>query len=154
MRKVTVLLATWGGVGFIPLAPGTMGTAAAIPLFLLLSILPLPIYVALLLFIALVACWVAGQAEGVFDQCDSPVVVVDEVVGFLVTMTALPASLSYIIAGFVLFRLFDVLKPPPIRLVERKVKGGYGVVLDDVVAGVYACVVLHVLSSFFPYIVS
>ena len=150
MRKVTVLLATWGGVGFIPLAPGTMGTAAAVPLFLLLSMLPLAIYVALLLFIALVACWVAGQAEGVFHQRDSRFVVVDEVVGFLVTMTALPASLSCIIAGFVLFRLFDVLKPPPIRLVERKVKGGYGVVLDDVVAGIYACVVLHLLSSFLP----
>ncbi|MBW2038391.1 MAG: phosphatidylglycerophosphatase A [Deltaproteobacteria bacterium] len=148
MRKLIILLATWGGVGFCPLAPGTAGTAAAVPLFLLLSLLPLTVYLPLLLCIALLACWLAGKAELIFQQQDSRDIVVDEVVGFLVTMTSFPPSWSYILAGFVLFRVFDILKPPPIRFLERRVKGGYGVVLDDVLAGIYAHVVLHIFLSF------
>ncbi len=154
MRKLTILLATWGGVGFIPLAPGTAGTAAAVPLFLLLSLLPLKIYLPLLLCISLLACWLAGKAENIFQQEDSQVIVVDEVVGLLVTMTSFPPSWPYILAGFFLFRAFDIFKPPPIRFLERRIKGGYGVVLDDVVAGIYAHLVLRIFSSLLPFIVS
>lgn len=148
MRKGIIVLSTWGGVGFIPLVPGTAGTAAAVPFFLLLSCLPLTIYLPLLLGISLLACWLAGKAEGVFQQQDSRFIVIDEVVGFLVTMTSFPPSLFYIVAGFILFRAFDILKPPPVRFVEKRVKGGYGVVLDDVIAGIYAYLVLRIFSSF------
>jgi phosphatidylglycerophosphatase A len=113
MRRLIVLLATWWGVGFSPLAPGTVGTLAA-------------------------------------GEQDPQVVVIDEVVGFLVVMIALPPKWPYLLAGFILFRIFDVIKPPPIRFVERTVQRGYGVVLDDVLAALYAHIALRILFLFLP----
>jgi phosphatidylglycerophosphatase A len=148
MRRLALLLATWWGVGYVPRAPGTAGTIAAIPFFLLLSQLPLYDYLPCVLGIGLVACWAAGEAERIFQEQDSKRIVIDEAVGFLVTMTALPPTWPYLIGGFCLFRCFDILKPPPIRLIERKVKGGYGVVLDDVLAGIYAQISLRIIAAF------
>jgi phosphatidylglycerophosphatase A len=150
MRRLIVLLATWWGVGFSPLAPGTVGTLAAIPLFLILSLLPLWLYLSCLLGLALLACWVAGRAEAIYGEQDPQVVVIDEVVGFLVVMIALPPKWPYLLAGFILFRIFDVIKPPPIRFVERTVQRGYGVVLDDVLAALYAHIALRILFLFLP----
>jgi phosphatidylglycerophosphatase A len=148
MRRLVILLASWWGAGYSPIAPGTAGTIAAVPFFFLLSLLPLYGYLAGVLGIGLVACWAAGQAERIFKEKDSPRIVIDEVVGFLVTMIALPAQWPYILVGFLLFRAFDILKPPPIRLIERKVRGGCGVVLDDVLAGIYAHIALRLLFVF------
>jgi len=148
MRRLAIVLATWGGVGYSPIAPGTAGTIAAIPFYFLLRLLPLYGYLACVLGIGLVACWAAGEAERIFQEQDSKRIVIDEAVGFFITMTALPPSWPYLIGGFCLFRCFDILKPPPIRLIERKVKGGYGVVLDDVLAGIYAHIALRVLFVF------
>jgi phosphatidylglycerophosphatase A len=150
MRRLAILLATWGGVGFAPFAPGTAGTLAAIPIFLLLALLPWWLYVASVLAIAILACWAAGEAERIFQEQDSHRIVIDEAVGFCVTMTALPATWTYLIAGFCLFRVFDILKPPPIRFVERTVPGGLGVVLDDVLAGIYAGITLRLLAFVIP----
>jgi phosphatidylglycerophosphatase A len=148
MRRLSLLLATWWGVGYVPRAPGTAGTIAAIPFFLLLSLLPLAGYLACVLGFGLLACWAAGEAERFFQEQDSQRIVIDEAVGFLVTMTALPPTCPYLIGGFCLFRCFDILKPPPIRLIEQRVKGGYGVVLDDVLAGVYAQISLRIIAAF------
>lgn len=145
MRRFIILLTTWWGVGFCPIAPGTAGTIAAIPLFLLIRLLPLYGYIACVLGIGLVACWAAGQAEHILQEKDSQRIVIDEVVGFCVTMIAVPPTWPYILVGFFLFRAFDIIKPPPIQLIERKVKGGYGVVLDDVVAGIYAHISLRII---------
>jgi phosphatidylglycerophosphatase A len=153
MRRLVILLATWWGVGLSPIAPGTAGTLAAIPLFLLLSLLPLWLYLPCVLGIALLACWVAGKAETIFQEQDSRVIVIDEVVGLLVTMTALPPTWPLLLVGFCLFRAFDIIKPPPIRLFERKVKGGYGVVLDDVLAGIYAHISLRIIFFLLPFTV-
>ena len=150
MRRLIVLLATWWGVGFCPLAPGTVGTLAAIPLFLILSLLPLWFYLSCVLGLALLACWAAGRAEVIFQQQDNRRIVIDEVVGFLAVMIALPPTWPYLLAGFCLFRAFDILKPPPIRFVERKVKGGYGVVLDDMLAALYAHITIRILVHFLP----
>jgi|SRR5208337_1762780 len=147
MRRLARLLATWWGVGYIPKAPGTAGTIAAIPFYFLLRLLPLYGYLACVLAIGLVACWAAGVAERIFQEKDSQLIVIDEVVGFFITMTALPPSWPYLIGGFCLFRFFDILKPPPIRLIERKVPGGYGVVLDDVLAGIYAHISLRIIAA-------
>ena len=147
MKRLVILLATWWGVGYAPVAPGTAGTIAAVPFFFLLSLLPFYGYLACVLGIGLVACWVAGEAERIFQEQDSQRIVIDEAVGFLVTMTALPPSWPYLIGGFCLFRCFDILKPPPIRLIERTVKGGYGVVLDDVLAGIYAHISLRIIAA-------
>jgi len=149
MRKVVILLTTWGGVGLSPIAPGTAGTAAAVPLFLILALLPLKGYLLILSTIFLLACWLAGKAEKIFNQHDSRCIVIDEVVGFLTTMTSFHPSLSSIILGFCLFRFFDIVKPPPISFLEKRIKGGFGVVLDDVAAGIYANIVLQLLSVFF-----
>jgi len=152
MRRLVILIATWWGTGYCPVAPGTAGTVAAIPLFLLLSLLPFYLYIPCVLAIGLIACWAAGRAEHIFGEKDNRRIVIDEVVGLLVTMAAVPLTWQYLLAGFVLFRIFDVLKPPPIRLIERAVKGGYGVVLDDVLAGCYAQICLRVLVIFFPLV--
>jgi phosphatidylglycerophosphatase A len=150
MRRLIILLATWWGVGFCPIAPGTVGTLATIPFFLLLSLLPLWMYLFCVLVLGFAACWVAGRAETIFGAQDPRAVVIDEVVGFLAVMIALPPTWPYLLAGFCLFRAFDVLKPPPIRFVERRVKGGYGVVLDDVLAALYAHITIRILILFLP----
>jgi phosphatidylglycerophosphatase A len=149
MKRLVILLATWGGVGFFPFAPGTAGTVAAIPLFLLLSLLPLYGYIPCVLAIGLVACWAAGRAETIFGEQDNRRIVIDEVVGLLITMTAVPLTWPSLLVGLCLFRAFDILKPPPIRLIERRVKGGWGVVLDDIVAGIYAQISLCLVLCFF-----
>ena len=150
MRRLIILLATWWGVGYVPFAPGTAGTIAAIPLFLLLALFPLYVYLPCVLGIGLAACWVAGRAETIFGEQDNQRIVIDEAVGFLVAMTAMPPTWPLLLVGFLLFRLFDILKPPPIRLIERRVKGGYGVVLDDVLAGIYTQISLRILVIFLP----
>ena len=96
--------------------------------------------------LAVLACWVAGRAEEILGGKDSGTIVIDEVVGFLVTMACLPVTWKHLLLGFVLFRIFDVAKPFPIRILERHVPGGWGVVVDDVVAGIYAQAALRVLA--------
>jgi phosphatidylglycerophosphatase A len=142
------LFATWGGSGYAPIASGTFGTLAAIPLYICFSRLPLPLYLLTLLAFFFFACWVSGKAEIIFNEKDSGKIVIDEVVGYLVTMTAIPFSWRYIVAGFLLFRMFDIVKPPPARWFDRQLKNGYGVVLDDVAAGIYAWLCLHLLTRF------
>ena len=142
------LLATWGGSGYSPFASGTVGTLAAIPFYLWLARLPLPFYLLTLAAFFFLSCWISGKAEIIFQEKDSGKIVIDEVVGYLVTMTAIPFDWRYIVAGFFLFRLFDIVKPPPANWFDRKLKNGYGVVLDDVAAGVYAWLCLFILSRF------
>lgn len=142
------LLATWGGSGYSPVASGTAGTLAAIPFYLWLARLPLPLYLLTLTAFFFLACWVSGKAETIFQEKDSGKIVIDEVVGYLVTMIAIPCDWRYIVAGFFLFRFFDIVKPPPASWFDRKLKNGYGVVLDDVAAGVYAWLCLLILTRF------
>lgn len=148
MRRFVILLATWGGTGYSPVASGTVGTAAAIPLFLILSRLPLPLYLLTVVAFLFFSCWVSGLAEVIFEEKDSGKIVIDEVVGYLVTMTGVPVSWQGVLAGFFLFRFFDIVKVEPARYLDRNLKNGYGVVLDDVAAGVYACICLHIVSRF------
>ncbi len=148
MNKFFILAASWFGTGFSPVASGTVGTLAAIPLYLLMMRLPLPVYVAVTIVFTLCSCWISGRAEVVFGEKDSSKIVIDEVAGYLVTMVAVPGSWKTVALGFLLFRFFDVTKIPPARYFDRHLKNGYGVVLDDVVAGVYSCISLHVLLRF------
>jgi len=140
------LFATWGGSGYSPVASGTVGTLAAIPFYLLLARLPLPVYLLTLTAFFFLACWVSGRAELIFQQKDSGKIVIDEVVGYLVTMIAIPFDWRYIVVGFFLFRFFDIVKIQPARWFDRQLKNGYGVVLDDVAAGVYAWLALWLLT--------
>jgi phosphatidylglycerophosphatase A len=132
-----VLLAAWGPCGYAPVAPGTFGTLGAIPLYLALSRLAPGGYLAVtaaLVALGAVAAQRAGRYWGVADA--SPIVI-DEVAGYLVTLALVPFSWQAVAAGFVLFRIFDVLKPWPASAFDR-MKNGFGVVMDDVAAGVWA----------------
>jgi phosphatidylglycerophosphatase A len=148
MRNFVILCATWFGTGFAPFASGTVGTAAAIPFFLALSRLSLPLYLLTTLAFTLFSCWVAGLAEEVFGEKDSGKIVIDEVAGYLVTMIAVPPSWTAVLVGFFMFRLFDIVKPQPARWFDRCLKNGYGVVLDDSAAGCYACIATHLVLRF------
>jgi phosphatidylglycerophosphatase A len=148
MRSFVIIFATWGGTGYSPVASGTVGTLAAIPLYLVLARLPLPLYILTLVPFFFFSCWVSGLAEGIFAEKDSGKIVIDEVIGYLVTMTGVAVSWQAVLAGFFLFRLFDITKIEPARYCDRHLKNGYGVVLDDVVAGIYSCAALHFLQRF------
>jgi len=148
MKTFTILFATWGGTGYSPVASGTVGTLAAIPLYLLLARLPLSLYLFTLVPLFFFACWVAGLAEEVFAEKDSGKIVIDEVIGYLVTMAGAPVSWQSVLLGFLLFRLFDIVKVEPARYFDRHLKNGYGVVLDDVAAGIYSCALLHLCQRF------
>lgn len=142
-----VLLATGGYAGYIPVAPGTFGTLVAIPLCYLLSRLgPVQAILFLLIFTGF-AVWIAGEAERVFNKKDSRLIVIDEMAGFLVTLFLIPWSAKSMAVGFFLFRLIDIAKPFPIRRLER-LPGGWGVVTDDLLAGVYANAILRVIIRF------
>lgn len=142
-EEIVIAAATGAYTGYIPFAPGTFGTIAAIPFCFLLSLLG-PIWGALFLIgFFLGAVWIAGEAEGIFGKKDSGRIVIDEIVGFLVALFLVPWTAKSLIVGFVLFRFFDIFKPYPIRMLESRLAGGWGVVADDVLAGVYANVVLR-----------
>lgn len=148
MRRFVILCASWLGTGFSPIASGTVGTLGAIPLYLAFSRLELPVYLLTTAAFTLFSCWVAGLAEEVFNEKDSGKIVIDEVAGYLVTMIAVPVSFTAIATGFLMFRLFDIVKPQPARWFDRCLKNGYGVVLDDIAAGIYACLATHLVLRF------
>ncbi|MBW2091252.1 MAG: phosphatidylglycerophosphatase A [Deltaproteobacteria bacterium] len=142
---MVIFLASAGFLGYVPIAPGTFGTLAGIILYLGLGRLPFwPYLIALAAFIA-AAIILAARAERLYGQRDDGRIVIDEVAGYLVTMAGVKLSLTGVVLGFILFRAFDILKPWPVRAIDRKWPGGFGLVLDDVGAGIYACAVLHLL---------
>jgi len=131
------------GSGLSPWAPGTAGTLAAIPLYLLLHPLALGWYLLVLLGLFLVGLWACGKTARELDAHDPAPIVWDEVLGYLVTMTGAPSGWSWVLAGFALFRLFDIWKPWPIHVLDAKVEGGLGVILDDLLAGLLAWAALQ-----------
>jgi phosphatidylglycerophosphatase A len=148
MRRFIIVAATWFGTGFAPIASGTVGTVGAIPLYLALARLNLPLYALSTVALTVFACWVADRAGEIFGEHDSGKIVIDEVAGYLVTMLGVPPSWQAVLVGFFMFRLFDVTKPQPARWFDRSVHNGYGVVLDDVCAGVYSCIATHLIMRF------
>ncbi len=130
------------GSGLSPKAPGTMGTIVAIPLFILLSKLGLLVYVLIVIAAALLGIWVCAKASERLGVHDHGGIVWDEIVGYWITMIGMPISLSSIILGFVLFRFLDIFKPWPISYIDRHVQGGLGIMLDDIVAGVFAWIIM------------
>jgi phosphatidylglycerophosphatase A len=146
MDRLFMAIATGFGAGYLPKAPGTWGSLLALPLhFFLRQLAPAPYAFALtaIFFIAVIA---AGQAEKILDRKDPGVVVIDEVIGMLITLIGAPNNPLIWLAGFLLFRFFDIFKPYPIRLIDQRLNGGMGIVLDDVLAGVYSLIVLQILS--------
>ena len=138
-------LALGFGSGLAPVAPGTAGTLAAIPVYLLLQPLALEVYLPLVVALFVVGIPICAFTAHRLQVHDHPGIVWDEVVGYLVTMAFAPAGWLWVVAGFVLFRIFDVAKPWPIMWLDRQVHGGLGIMLDDLLAGVFAAAALQLL---------
>ena len=142
--RLILVLATWGGAGYLPGAPGTWGTLAALPLWWLLALQGPLGYALGFAALLVISVAVAGPAQSLLGQVDHPAIVIDEAVGLLVTLAGVPLSWPWAFYGFVAFRTMDILKPWPIRWLSQGT-GGLEVVLDDVAAGVMARLVLEIL---------
>lgn len=148
MRTLILFLATGAYSGYAPVASGTVGTLVAIPLIFLSAQLfsfSVILHLAVIVLAIVGACWVTDVADHELEEHDSGKIVIDEIVGFLVAMAAMDASLSRLFLAFFLFRLFDIVKPPPASFFDQKVPGGIGVVLDDVCAGLYTNLIVRIL---------
>jgi phosphatidylglycerophosphatase A len=142
-------LALGFGSGMMAKAPGTFGTLAAIPIYLLMAPLSIEWYLGLTLLSVILGfyiCHVAAKDMGVHDH---GAIVWDELAGLLITMIAAPEGWVWIVIGFTLFRFFDILKPWPIRWLDAKVKGGFGIMIDDVLAGLFSLACLQGLAYYF-----
>jgi phosphatidylglycerophosphatase A len=148
MRSVVIFIASAGYIGYIPVASGTFGSLVGIPLFWGFDALrAVSVVIYLLAFVALVAgaCWVAGKAEAFLDEHDSHKIVIDEVAGYVAATLFLTPTWPHALLAFFIFRALDVLKPFPAGYIDAHFPGGYGVVLDDVVSGLYSNVAVQLL---------
>lgn len=137
------------GSGAIPVAPGTFGTLLAVPIYLLVQNLSLTSYLLFLIPFIAISAWISDRISREIHIHDHPGMNLDEFAGFFVTMLNAPHGFGWIILGLLLFRLFDIWKPWPIDLIDEKVEGGVGMVLDDIVAGVFAMIIIQFLGSYF-----
>ncbi len=144
-NDIVVFLATGFFTGFLPTMPGTWGTFAGIPLIIINHRLTSIMQAAVTVVFVAFAAYIAGRAEILFEDRDARPIVIDEMVGFLITLLWLPLNFLTLCLGFVLFRLFDIVKPPPIAILEKRLHGGWSIVLDDVLVGVFANVTLRLL---------
>ncbi len=149
MRFLILLLASNAGLGYSPIVSGTVGTLAGIPAFYLMAPLSPVVYTLVWLVLFGIAIWSAGGAGRIYGVADDGRIVIDELAGYLVTVAFLPFTLYTVLLGFFWFRVFDILKPPPVCTVDKKMKNGFGVVFDDVLAGVYAALALRLTLYFF-----
>lgn len=133
------------GSGAMPVAPGTFGTLMSIPFYLVMQPLSHAVYLAILFMIILASAWICHIVSKDIGIHDHQGMCLDEMPGYFVTMYAAPPGLIWIIIGFLLFRFFDICKPQPIAYIDKNIPGGIGMVLDDVVAGIYSCIILHVI---------
>lgn len=133
------------GSGLSPKAPGTMGTIVAIPVFIVYSQLTLINYFILLLLLTIISIYIAGESAKLLGVHDHGGIVIDEICGYLLTMMLAPVTWQAIILGFVLFRIFDIFKPWPIKYLDQHISGGVGIVVDDLMAGIYALLSLELI---------
>lgn len=143
MDRLYMFIATGAYSGYLPKAPGTWGSAVGVLIWLALARLPLATYGASVGVLFVIGVISAGAAEKIVDRGDPGLVVIDEIVGQLIALTLVPFHPLAALAGFVLFRFFDILKPFPINWIDDHLHGGLGIMLDDVIAGLYALMLLH-----------
>lgn len=149
LNGLSKAIATALGAGYSPVAPGTCGTAVTVPLAYALATLPIWLYVIVVAAITGVGIWAAGRADRAWGTHDTGRIVIDEVAGYLVTMTLVDRGHWLpLLVGFVVFRIFDIVKPPPIRWLDNNMTGGFGVVIDDVAAGVLGMLTMLALDRF------
>lgn len=138
-------LALGFGSGLAPKAPGTFGTLAAIPVFLLMSGLSPLIYAVAVLAVCVSGIYICDKTAKDVGVHDHGAIVWDEFAGFFITMFMIPVSWQSILVGFVLFRIFDIAKPWPIKIADKKLSGGFGIMFDDVLAGLISLAIMHII---------
>ncbi|MDA3904034.1 MAG: phosphatidylglycerophosphatase A [Desulfuromusa sp.] len=148
-RKLVLFLSSNAGLGYAPVAPGTFGTLAGIPVFYYLSRFSWSLQLITLIAILCLSFWVCDIAGKYYAEADDGRIVIDELIGYLITTAFLPFSWPVAILGFFWFRVFDILKPPPANWFDREMKNGLGVTLDDVIAGIYAAILLRICLALF-----
>lgn len=150
MNALAMVLATAGYVGYFPIAPGTAGSLAGLVVFAFVRWIGVPAFeIGMIVAVLIAGIWSASVAERTLNLKDPGPVVIDEVLGMLITVALLPLSLTGVLVGFLLFRIFDVVKPFPARRLEA-LHGGAGIMLDDAVAGLYGYVTLRALVMLAP----
>ncbi len=132
------------GSGLAPKMPGTMGTVIGVVLFILFPVLDWKIYLGIVALAFIVGVFLCDYTAKALNVHDHPGIVWDEIVGYFITMFMVPKSWVWILIGFILFRIFDILKPWPISIADKKVHGGFGIMLDDVIAGVFALIIIQI----------
>jgi len=142
LSNPVLFLAFGFGSGLAKKMPGTMGTVAAIPVYLAFTQFNIWIYSVLTVIVCIIGIYICDTAAKQLGEHDFGGIVWDEVAGYLVTMWFVPFSWTAVLYGFVLFRIFDILKPWPIKWVDKKVEGGFGIMLDDVLAGLFSAAIL------------
>ena len=138
-------LATSGGVGYLPIAPGTWGTVVGVAMAWGMADWPVWSWFLVAALLTVAGSWAAGHACKVIGVADSGHVVIDEVAGFLVTMIAIPITPYWLVVGFVVFRILDIVKLAPASYFDQRVKNGWGVVMDDIVSGIYGNLLMHLM---------
>ena len=147
LKNPVHFLALGFGSGLIKPAPGTWGTLAAVPVYWVLATLPISVFLLVILIGFAVGIYLCGKTASDVGVHDHGAIVWDEFIGFWITMIAIPFNWVNVLIGFILFRIFDIIKPWPIKVLDQKVHGGFGIMIDDVIAGVFACIILHLLQS-------
>lgn len=145
---LVLFLATGCYIGKIPMAPGTFGSLWGLILSFFIARTTVALAITLIIGLMCCAVWIAHAAEKLLAQQDPGCIVIDEIAGMVVTLAGLPFNLACATAGFIIFRLLDIIKPFPIRTLERKVSGGAGIVIDDVMAGIMGNIVLRIIIKF------
>lgn len=149
LRNPIHLLAFGFGSGLSPVAPGTMGTLVAVPVYLALQNLPIVSYLMVVIVLTVLGVYLCQRTALDLNVHDHPGIVWDEIVGYLVTMIAAPAGWIWMLTGFILFRFFDIVKPWPISWIDANIAGGFGIMLDDLVAAIFALMILQIAALYF-----
>lgn len=148
MDRLIMFLATGFGAGYLPKAPGTWGTIVALPVhFLLVRTAPAH-YAMIMGGLIVFGILISGSAEKIMDMSDPGIVVIDEIVGMLITLIAAPLNWKALVLGFALFRFFDILKPFPVNIADQRFHGGIGIMLDDIIAGLYGLIILQLICRY------
>jgi len=134
------------GTGYSPFAPGTLGTLAGIIIYLLVKDLSITYYLALTIILFVLGIFMCSYTTRALNTDNHPDIVWDEIVGYLITMFYAPSQWWWIVIGFILFRIFDIFKPWPVNLADKRVKGGLGVMLDDIIAGIYSLTIIQIIA--------
>jgi len=145
MNHILMALATGFYTGFLPVFPGTWGSAAALIPYYFARSLTFPSYLLMLGVLFIIGFFSAGAAEKLLNRADAGPIVIDEILGMMITLMFAPAHPFYWLLGFILFRIFDILKPFPVSWFDTHIHGGLGIMMDDVIAGLYAMASLHLV---------